>query len=151
MARTGLPKSIAKKYGISKKAWRIYRGRKGSNPKRKTSKRKVKKTARRRYTRRRRGRRKKTIPLLPILGVAAGTNAFGAWGDIMAGNIHGFVEKNIAGFTGFSINTGDFDPMRLMHGLMPAIAGALAHKVLNMLGVNRSFANLPSPLNKLRL
>lgn len=39
MAKKGLPKSIIKKYGISKKAWRVFRGRKKrprsrvSNPK----------------------------------------------------------------------------------------------------------------------
>ena len=47
MARKGLPKSIIKKYGISKKAWRVFRGRKRgrakprsrvSNPKRRTRK-----------------------------------------------------------------------------------------------------------------
>jgi hypothetical protein len=41
MARKGLPKSIIKKYGISKKAWRVFRGRnkrprsRVSNPKKK--------------------------------------------------------------------------------------------------------------------
>jgi len=43
----GLPKSIIKKYGISKKAWRVFRGRKKrprsrvSNPKRKRRTRKL--------------------------------------------------------------------------------------------------------------
>jgi len=43
----GLPKSIIKKYGISKKAWRVFRGRKKrprsrvSNPKTKRRKRKM--------------------------------------------------------------------------------------------------------------
>ena len=45
MARKGLPKSIIKKYGISKKAWRVFRGRKKSKSsvsRRKTTRRKTK-------------------------------------------------------------------------------------------------------------
>jgi len=46
MARKGLPKSIIKKYGISKKAWRVFRGKRKprsrvSNPKTKRRTRKL--------------------------------------------------------------------------------------------------------------
>jgi len=33
----------------------------------------------------------------------------------------------------------------------PVLAGTIGHKIANMIGVNRVFARLPSPLNKLRL
>lgn len=69
MARKGLPKSIIKKYGISKKAWRVYRGQKSSK---KSSKRKVKKTAKRRkYSRKKKTRRKRSNKI-PISVIAAG-------------------------------------------------------------------------------
>ena len=50
MSRKGLPKSIIKKYGITKKAWRVFRGRK---PKRSRS---TRKTKRRKSNPRRRGK-----------------------------------------------------------------------------------------------
>ena len=53
---SGLPKAIIKKYGITKKAWRVYRGRKGKR--RKTTKsRKVSRTRRRNPTVKRGGGR----------------------------------------------------------------------------------------------
>jgi len=55
---TGLPKSIIKKYGISKKAWAVYRGKKTRRSSRaKTSRtRRVTRTARRKKTRAKRNK-----------------------------------------------------------------------------------------------
>lgn len=53
----GLPKSYIKKYGVSKKAWRMYRASKNKRKSRpKTTKRSVKRTARRRSYRKTRRR-----------------------------------------------------------------------------------------------
>jgi len=69
----GLPKSIIKQYGITKKAWSVYRGRKKSSSRSSKVtgkvKRRTKSLARRRG---RRGSRKFTLPLAPILGLAVG-------------------------------------------------------------------------------
>jgi len=63
MARKGLPKSIIKKYGITKKAWRVFRGRSKSSASRRRTTRRKNKPIRRRYNlaRRRRGRRGNNI------------------------------------------------------------------------------------------
>lgn len=80
---SGLPRAIIKKYGVSKKAWAVFRGRKGkrkrsSSPKRRT-KRRVYSMARYRKRRgRSRGGRKflglgtKGLVSLGILGAGAG-------------------------------------------------------------------------------
>lgn len=152
LARKGLPKSIIKKYGISKKAWAVYRGQRGTS-KRKSSVKKVRKMARRRrrYTRRRRRRRPKTIPIIPVLATLgpAIITAKNAWDS--GWGVEGVVDNLIQIYTGYSPVNKTFNMERLNHGLVPALVGAAAHKLLNMLGVNRTFANLPSPLNKLRL
>lgn len=57
MARKGLPKSIIKKYGITKKAWRIFRGKKTSRTRKASpARRKGVKTMARRRKRRRGGK-----------------------------------------------------------------------------------------------
>lgn len=66
----GLPKSIIKKYGISKKAWDVYRGRTRSNPRPSKKARKVRTTPRR-YRRKRRGKRSMTIPMATVAGIGA--------------------------------------------------------------------------------
>ena len=61
MVRKGLPKSIIKKYGISKKAWRVFRGRKKSGSRKVTRKRNNPKRRTRKLGRRKRRRRGKNI------------------------------------------------------------------------------------------
>lgn len=113
---------------------------------------------RRRYTRKR-SRRKRTIAVLPIVGAGAGffipaATAGGGHSPITALTVardpNWAVEALIENYTGYNVHTGNWD-ISNAKGLIPAVVGAVAHKVLNMLGVNRAFANLPSPLNKLRL
>lgn len=70
--------------------------------------------------------------------------------NIKQGNIGWALEGIVENYTGFNIYDGTFR-IEAAKGLASAVVGVLAHKVLTMLGVNRAFANLPSPLNKLRL
>jgi len=65
--------------------------------------------------------------------------------------IEGALDQVSQVFTGYSFINQTFDWNQLKRGLLPAVGSMIAHKVLNMLGVNRVFANLPAPLNKLRL
>lgn len=144
---SGLPKSYIKKYGISKKAWKEYRKSK-SKGRRKTNPKKVRNLPRRRYTRRRRRRNPRTIAIAPVLGLVGGLQdpiqrAVG--GDYM-GALH--EARNI--ITGFD-EFGGWNPQWMAKFWGPVLGGVLMHKVANMLGVNRQFAKLPSPLNKLRL
>jgi len=148
LARKGLPKSIIKKYGISKKAWAVYRGsRKGSH---KYTIMKVRKLARRRnYSRKRRRRGSRTIPILPIAGVAAGT--IEPIRRAMSGDFEGAIKELVQTTTGVSTEDGTFHPEWLGKFWYPVIAGIVGHKVAGWTGLNRVFSRLPSPLNKLRL
>lgn len=157
LARTGLPASYIKKWGVSKRAWREYRKKNPKTNKRRSSTtRKVKRVARRRrYTRKRR-RRKRTIAILPLGGAVAGIfipdeGGNSVWSSIVEERRPDLAFKRLINqYTGFWVDDGSWDISRAK-GLIAAVAGIGAHKVLNMLGVNRAFANLPSPLNKLRL
>jgi hypothetical protein len=144
-----LPKSIIKRYGITKKAWQVFRGkRRGTSRKPKMVRR-----TRRSYRpwRRRRSRGKRTIPILPIVGLVAATNAYSGWDALKQGRFGDWAEAFTAGMTGYSIKSGDWNAEHLKQGLMPVVAGALGHYAMNFLGVNRYMARLPRPLDKLRL
>lgn len=157
MAR--LPKSIIKKYGISKKAWSVFRGRRRSRAASPSGKKKMarRKTYPRSRRYLRRFRRPKTIPIIPIVGAgigvfantADGSGAPFTWfsnGDWISG-----MKALAKNYIGYDANNGTWDIWRAKQGLLPLVGGVLIHKALNMLGVNRYFANLPSPLNKVRL
>ena len=157
MARKGLPKSIIKKYGISKKAWAVYRGKKskGSNPRPKKA-RKVKKVARRRYSRKRSRRRGgMTIPLAPIIGLGAGLAGGSTWSGgnsvisrLMEGDIADAMKIGAYHYLGYDINLGKFEVQGLMTGVMPLVVGALIHKFVGgaPLNVNRMLAAARVPL-----
>lgn len=153
MARKGLPKAIIKKYGISKKAWSVYRGgKKSSSRSSKLTKRSKKNNPKRRKTtmarrKRRRGARKFTLPLAPILGIAAGTNAWGAWNNFARGEFADGIEKVTAAFTGYSTKSMNWEPTRLMHGLLPTVIGIMVHKFVGgpPLNLNRSLASAGVP------
>lgn len=143
----GLPKSIIKKYGISKKAWQVYRGRKSSrssNPRPTKRARKVKKLARRKYRRRSDGM---TIPLAPIAGLVAGL------GEPIDRALQGnFTGPNSAlswltlNYTGYNDQTGNWNIMAAK-GLPPLIIGALVHKFVggSPLNINRMLARAKVP------
>jgi len=146
MARKGLPKSIAKKYGISKKAWAVYRGTKkkpkASNP-RPEKARKV----RRKVAKRKRSRRSKsmTIPLAPVIGLI-GPMAPRIIPALISGDFGGALHEARNIYTGFDEN-GNFHFDWLMQGLMPLIGGLLVHKFVGgaPLNANRILANANVP------
>lgn len=104
---------------------------------------------RRRYTRKRRRRNPRTIPILPLAGIAAGVIEPIRRG--MAGDFEGALVELVQTTTGVSTVDGTWHPEWLGKFWYPVIAGAIGHKAAGLLGVNRVFARLPSPLNKLRL
>jgi len=150
----GLPRKYAK-MGF-KKGWKAFRKahpKRGAKASTKT-KRNVKKVARRRsYSRKRRRRAKKTIPILPIAGLAAGLwePVSNMVADPSPENIHTSLNHIVASYSGFNVIEGEFQPMMLYKGLMPLVAGLIAHKVAGAMGANKIFANLPSPFDRLRL
>ena len=129
MARKRLPKSIIKKYGITKKAWRVFRGRKKSR-----SKSSPKRKGRTRSNPRRRGksgggrvgRKGKSLAqtaykLIPALALAAP-----ALGTAMRPGLSGSHKLKIIvrSYTGYDTGTGKFSWSRLGEGWMPFIAAS---------------------------
>lgn len=151
----GLPKSIIKKYGISKKAWSVFRGRK-----RKTSRtRKGNPTRRkgvRRLTRRKRKRRSRqmTVPLAPVIGVAAGLASGSPWSGgnsvisrLMEGNIDDAAKIAAYHYLGIDTYNGTFHIEGLKTGVLPLVLGALVHKFVggSPLNINRMLARAKIP------
>lgn len=144
MTRKGLPKSIIKKYGISKKAWAVFRGRKrkrSSNPRPKKA-RKVRKLARRKRSRR---KRSFTLPLAPIAGLAAGM------AEPLQAAMQGDYQHALAvvsyNYTGYNPEDRTFNAMRMQRGLLPIIIGCLVHKFVGgaPLNLNRILASAGVP------
>jgi len=133
----GLPKSIIKKYGISKKAWRIFRGQKKkprsrvSNPKTKRRKRNLGKRKRRR-------------------GGKSLQNTVFKWlrvGSIFAPEIVRFAQKKpldnilanmVYEKTGLNPADGSFDITRLVKGWGPFLGTCLAtYGIPKLVGIIR--------------
>lgn len=148
MARKGLPKAIIKKYGITKKAWSVYRGRKKSPSQSRKLTKTSKKTTRRRKKvakKRNRGARKFTIPLAPVIGLLAGLGP--AIGPAMAGDIDGAVNVLKFNYLGMTYDN-QFDANGLKKGLLPLIVGGLVHKFVGgaPLNINRMLAAANVPI-----
>jgi len=142
----GLPKSIIKKYGISKKAWAVFRGKKrsrGSNPKTRT------KTQKRRgfslAKKRRRRSNGMTIPIAPIAGFIP--MIIRPVQNLMAGNI----DMAFATFTydtiGYDLPNKKWDAMKMVQNITPLIIGGLVHKYVGgkPLNINAALARAGVP------
>jgi len=144
----GLPKSIIKKYGISKKAWRIFRGQKSSKSSNPSPSKKARKV-RRKVAKKRRSRRSggMTVPLAPMAGLAAGLARPAQ--ELMAGNIDGAVTHLLYNYTGLSGYPGNltFKMEGLKNGVMPLVTGLLVHKFVGgpPLNLNRILARAKVP------
>ena len=151
----GLPKSIIKKYGISKKAWAVFRASKrasGPNPRPKKA-RKVKRKLARRKKRRRSG--SMTLPLAPLIGLGAGLAGGSTWSGgnsvisrLTEGDFEDAMKIAAYHYLGYDINLGKFEVQGLMTGIMPLVVGALIHKFVGgaPLNVNRMLAAARVPL-----
>lgn len=151
MARKGLPKAIAKKYGISKKAWAVYRGKKkkkSSNP-RPIKARKVKRKLARRKRKRR--SRKMTIPLALVGGVSSMFLAPNPSGrsiaeDALNGDINALLYDFRERFACVN-NMGNFEVGWILPHYGPVIMGALISKFIggSPINLNRRLAaaNIP--------
>ena len=106
-------------------------------------------TRRRRYTRKRRRRGPRTIPILPLAGLGAAVAE--PVRRVVSGDVEGGLIELVQRSTGVCVADGSFNPEWLKSFWVPVIVGIIGHKVANMLGLNRVFSRLPSPLNKLRL
>lgn len=116
-----------------------------------------KKRRRRRTTSTRyRKRRKRTLAIAPLAGLAAGIAAPSAYGysvldGILEGNFNVAALRLFRQYTGVDAD-GKFEwDIKSAYGLWELVAGVMAHKAANWLGVNRTFNNLPAPLDRLRI
>jgi len=110
----------------------------------------VKKTTRRRFSlaRRRRGRRgsrKFTLPLAPLIGLAAGIAP--AIGPLTRGQVDEAVKTLRWNYLGIAWD-GAFAARGMMNGLFPLILGVLVHKFVGgaPLNVNRMLASAGVPI-----
>ena len=157
---TGLPKSIIKKYGISKKAWAVYRG--GHSRSRSVSTMKRKKGYRRARARSWLHRRRpKLISIPPTVGLIGGAVAgsSGGWTSpiqaIMNGNPMEAVQTGIRNVTGlqigmpgcgysqgFRFNVFDtLNPFNMEEavGLKSLFWGSVISAGLRIFGINRRY------------
>ena len=115
-----------------------------------TSKRKVRKLGKPKK------RRTKTIPMAIVLGGLSGivSRPPGAHASplsaAMDGDYEGALNLAMENYTGYYPPENRWDLKRAV-GLQGLLIGAVVHKVCGWLGINRSFANLPAPLNKIRI
>jgi hypothetical protein len=126
MARKGLPKSIIKKYGISKKAWSVFRGRRTkSRPRSRVSnpKRRVKRTARKK--KRRGGGRNIQATIFKWLRVGALVGP-----GVVAATKGGTWEEKasyvLAKYTSYESWNNRFNAAQLVEGYAPFLAATLA-------------------------
>ena len=94
---------------------------------------------------RRRGSRKFTIPIAPIVGLAAGLA--GPIKDLMDGEVEFAVNKLKYSYLGLDTEN-KFKPEALMSGLAPLIVGGLVHKFVGgpPLNLNRMLAQANVPI-----
>lgn len=136
----GLPKSIIKKYGISKRAWAEYRKAKGKSKKRTTKQRTTKRTAKRRATKpkgvRKMGKRKTKIPLFTIAGIIGAPAVRNTIQAAVSGNIAG-IPQALAGLAG--VSSGRFNMAEAAANIVPIVGGALMSKFIggDPIGLNR--------------
>lgn len=131
LQRVKVLKSGKYKFVKNKGTRRSRSSRRKSNPSRR--KRRV-------ARRRKRRRRSRTIPLGPVLGLAAGM--VGPAQALMEGNIESAAELACRQYTGYSFQHQHFDANELKKGLVPLVAGLLVHKFVGgwPLNLNRTLA-----------
>lgn len=116
----------------------------------------AKRQVNRKLTKKNKKKRTKTIPMAIVLGGLSGIVArppgahASPYEAARDGDYAGALNLAMENYTGFYPPNNTFDLKRAV-GLHGLLIGAVVHKVCGWLGINRSFANLPSPLDKLRI
>jgi hypothetical protein len=111
--KSGLPKSIIKKYGVSKKAWAVYRQQKG------TTSRTTKKRKKRRYNMpKRKSYRRRARSGLGDMGMIVGGMAYGAARSKLSSLVSPITSKIPLGYTADNIVLGGISYL-LMKGKIP--------------------------------
>lgn len=108
-----------------------------------------------RYPRKKRRRVKKSVSLAVVGGLIYGLTSSEVWQKgpiqyLMDGNYVAAGNAFLVNFTGYNPVSKKFDITKA-NGLKGVFIGYLIHKVCGWIGLNRHFARMPSPLNKLRI
>jgi len=123
----GLPKSIIKKYGISKKAWSVYRGRKRKTSRTRKRKNPTRRKGVRRMARRKRRRSGKSITQQAFKWIRVGALVAPEVAEIMQyGLTRGAMRTIISNKTGFNIDTKTWDASQLLKGWGPYLGAVIA-------------------------
>ena len=149
--RRGLPKAIIKKYGVTKKAWSVFRAGKG--PK---AKPKGKKGGGGLVAKVRRRRPQFTLPLAVVGGLMApplrsfGTGTYGGRPAQIASNpvlglTEGFSDW-AAHYIGYVAHRNEWRWDYAAIGWGTLLLGISAHKVAGLLGVNRALGRAKVPM-----
>ena len=88
-----------------------------------------------------RRRHSKKIPILPIVGVLAAPAVQESIASVTQGHPE-WIINNLQGFVGMD-NGQPFSMDTLVRNYTPVALGIIAHIVLNKVGVNRMFNNIP--------
>jgi len=86
-----------------------------------------------------------TIPILPIVGIAAAPVTGYAIGYALQGDWVSAV-KQLGGFAGIRADNGQFNFGVLMQNMGPVVIGMVMHKLASKLGVNRMLASAGLPV-----
>ena len=92
------------------------------------------------------GKRKFTLPLAVIGGLSAGLAR--PVKHLMAGEYENAMTVLSQNYTGWSIQQGNWDAVRMKEGLLPLVIGALVHKFVGgpPINLNRMLASAGVPL-----
>lgn len=143
----GLPREIIKKYGVTKKAWTIFRGKR--KPKTYKSPKQYVSKVRHMAKRRRRRSGGMTIPLAPIVGLAAGMIEPATLAT--QGNVTAAFQTLCRNYTGYDPITMKWDHTLALRGLAPLAVGLLVHKYVGgkPLNFNAVLARAKVPIIRL--
>jgi hypothetical protein len=87
-----------------------------------------------------------TVPILPIIGIAASPAAIYGVKNAMSGNGPG-VQESLGWLAG--IKSGAFDWNTLQQNWTPILLGFAGHKIASMIGINRMLGKAKIPLVRL--
>jgi len=138
MARKGLPKSIIKKYGITKKAWRVFRGRKSkSKPRKAKTTRKTTRKSNPKGGNKRMGKGKSLVQSAVQLSKVGAVILPAAIAATSPGTISHKARLYLTFMSGIEIDSGGnakFRPERLLTGWGPLVGVTVGSKIASKIG-----------------
>lgn len=139
----GLPAAIIKKYGVTKKAWAVFRGRHPNKARKVKTNKGSDRVVRRRYSKKVHHRSNTTVPIAVVGGFLAGLIEPAQL--IQQGQFQAAGESVVRSYTGYDIASGSFNAQYLWKGFAPLFLGFIVHGLASKLGVNRALGRAGIP------